>query len=175
MKKALLVVDVQDDFLGNRRDIFKFNYENDVVDLICNINEAITEYKNNGDEVIYISHVIPSSFINKKLIGYGISGTEGAKISEDIDIVSENYFEKQSLNAFKNNNLIKFIKERNITKVDIVGTNGCGEITATAVGAVDAGLEVEIIKEAVAQPCSSKKDRFCMKLRKLGVQYVSML
>ena len=68
MKKALLVIDAQDDFIGEQRNKKKFDYENDIDELIDNINEAITSYYEKNDEVVYIAHVIPSSYINRKFI-----------------------------------------------------------------------------------------------------------
>ena len=78
MKKALLVIDAQDDFIGEQRSKKKFDYENDMDEMIDNINEAITSYCERNEEVIYIAHVLPSSYINRKFVGYGIAGSEGA-------------------------------------------------------------------------------------------------
>jgi len=43
MKKALLVIDAQEDFIGEQRNKKKFNYE-DVDELIKNINDKIKTY-----------------------------------------------------------------------------------------------------------------------------------
>ncbi|MGN0143612.1 MAG: isochorismatase family cysteine hydrolase [Clostridium sp.] len=172
MKKALLVVDAQDDFIGEQRSKKKFDYENDIDDLIENINKSISNYYENNDEVIYISHVIPSSYFNKKFIGYGISGTKGAKINEKIKIVSENYFEKHTHNAFKNNNLVKFIKENNISEVEIVGCDACGAVSSTAKGAVDMGLKVTVMTDATATINEKKFIRLSSRLKEFGVAYI---
>lgn len=172
MKKALLVIDAQDDFIGAQRSKKKFDYENDVDDFIDNINKFIELYHNRKDEVIYIAHVLPSSFINKRFIGYGISGSKGAKINEKIKIVSENYFEKQTQNAFKNNNLIKFIKENDISEVEIVGCDACGAVSSTAKGAVELGLKVSILKSATATINEKKFIKLSSKLKGFGVAYI---
>lgn len=172
MKKALLVIDAQDDFIGEQRSKKKFDYENDIDELIDNINDTIKCYADSNCEVIYIAHVIPSSYINKKFIGYGISGSKGAKISEKIKIVSENYFEKQTQNAFKNNNLIRFIKDNNIDEVEIVGCDACNAVSATAKGAIELGLKVSVMSSAIATINEEKFIKLSSKLKGFGVAYI---
>ena len=172
MKKALLVVDAQDDFIGEQRSKKKFDYENDIDDLIENINKSISNYYSNNDTVIYIAHVIPSSYLNKKFIGYGIAGTKGAKINEKIKIVSGNYFEKHTHNAFKNNNLVKFIKENNINEVEIVGCDACKAVYSTAKGAIDMGLKVTVMKDAVIAMNEKNFIKSSARLKEFGVAYI---
>lgn len=172
MKKALLVIDAQDDFIGEQRSKKKFDYENDIDELIDNINNAITCYDDVNCEVIYVAHVLPSSYINKKFIGYGISGSEGAKINEKIKIVSENYFEKQTPNAFKNNNLRRFVKENDINEVKIVGCDACNAVSATAKGAVELGLKVSVMRSATATVNEERFIKLSSKLKGFGVAYI---
>ncbi|WP_294403181.1 isochorismatase family cysteine hydrolase [uncultured Clostridium sp.] len=172
MKKALLVIDAQDDFIGEQRSKKKFDYENDIDDTIGNINESIASYYERHDEVIYVAHVLPSSYINRKFIGYGIAGSEGAKISEKIKIVSENYFEKQSTNSFKNNNLVRFIKENDISEIEIVGCDACGAVSATAKGGVELGLKVSVLRSATAAVNEEKFIKLRRKLKGFGVAYI---
>ena len=171
-KKEYAVYQKQDSSTVNRKNLRQFDYEDDIDELIGNINEAITCYCNNNDEVVYITHVIPSSYINRKFIGYGIAGTEGAKINEKIKIVSENYFEKQTPNAFKNNNLVKFIRENGISEVEIIGCDVCGAVSATAKGAVELGLKVSVMRNAIATINEEKFVKLSTKLKGFGVAYI---
>lgn len=171
MRKALLVIDAQEDFIGEQRNKNKFNYE-DVDELVKNINDIIRTYKQNMDEVIYIANVLPNNFFNKKFFGYGIAGSKGAKFDKRIKIVSENYFEKQVGNAFKNNNLVKFIKDNEISEVELVGVDGVGCVFRTAKGAIEIGLEVTIISDSVGTVNPEKFIKMSMKLKSLGVAYI---
>ena len=56
MKKALLVIDMQNDYLWDKRKPM-FSYETD--ELVGNVNRAISSYKENGSDIIYIKHVLP--------------------------------------------------------------------------------------------------------------------
>jgi len=170
MNKALLVVDAQEDFIGEQRSNKKFNYY-DVDELTININRKIEEYNSQNKVVIYIAHVLPSSFFNRKFIGYGISGTSGAKICENIKIVCNHYFEKQTANAFKNTNLVKFVHENQISQIEIVGMDIGGSISETAKGALDLGLKVCIPNSCVGTLNEVKYTKACTKLKNFGVAY----
>ena len=171
MKKALLVIDAQEDFIGEQRNKNKFNYE-DVDELVKNINDKIRTYEKNMDEVIYIANVLPNNFFSKKFFGYGIAGSKGAKFDERIKIVSENYFEKQVGNAFKNNNLVKFIKDNAISEVELVGVDGIGCVFRTAKGAMKIGLEVAILSDSVGTVNPEKFIKVSTKLKAFGIHYI---
>lgn len=171
MKKALLVIDAQEDFIGEQRKKEKFNYE-DVDELIKNINDKITSYEKNKDEVIYIANVLPNNFFYKKFFPYGIAGSKGAKFDKRIKIVSENYFEKHVGNAFKNNNLVKFIKENQIDTVELIGVDGIGCVFKTAKGARNIDLKVNILSDSVGTVNPEKFIKLSTKLKTLGVAYI---
>lgn len=171
MKKALLVIDAQEDFIGEQRNNKKFNYE-DVDELVKNINDKITIYEKNKDEVIYIANVLPNNFFYNKFFPYGITGSKGAKFDKRIKIVSENYFEKQVGNAFKNNNLVKFIKEKQIGEVELIGVDGNYCVFKTAKGARKIGLKVSILSDSVGTVNHEKFIKISRKLKTLGVAYI---
>jgi Amidases related to nicotinamidase len=171
MKKALLVIDAQEDFIGEQRNKKRFNYE-DVDELVKNINDKITTYEKNNDEVIYIANVLPNNFFYKKLFPYGIAGSKGAKFDKRIKIVSENYFEKHVGNAFQNNNLVKFIKENRIEIVELVGVDGTQCVFKTAKGARKIGLAVNILSDSVGTVNLEKFIKLSTKLKTLGVAYI---
>jgi len=89
MKKALLVIDLQNDYLWEKRKK-KFAY--DTALLISRVNALIEKY--NANDVIYIKHIIQNNPINSKLLGFSIQGTEGAELYGDLKVVSDNCFEK---------------------------------------------------------------------------------
>lgn len=158
----------QEDFIGERRNKEKFEYD-DVDDLISNINEKISVYKKNNYEVIYIATVVPNNFFYRKFVKYGISGTVGAKIDARIKIVSENYFEKHTKNAFKNRNLIKFIKDKKIKQIEIVGVDSNKCIPKTVEGARRLDLKVNILRECVQAVFPNNIDKINKKLEQYGV------
>ena len=55
-KKALLVIDIQNDYFWEKRKKI-FTYDTDK--LVGNINEAVASYKDKGYDIIYIKHILP--------------------------------------------------------------------------------------------------------------------
>ena len=98
--------------------------------------------------------------------------TARKNINEKIKIVSENYFEKQTPNAFKNNNLRRFIKENDINEVKIVGCDACNAVSATAKGAVELGLKVSVMRSATATVNEERFIKLSSKLKGFGVAYI---
>lgn len=138
MKKALLVIDTQEDFIKEYKDKNRF-------ELIQTINKYINEYDKNNLEVVYIKTVLPNSFFRRKFYGYTISGTKGVKIPSSINIVSDEIFEKKSGDAFKNSLLIKYLRSRGICKVDIIGIDKIGGLTKSKLSALKFGFKAEVL------------------------------
>ena len=61
-KKALIVIDLQNDYLWDKRKRM-FTYDTDK--LIGNVNRAIAEYKEKGYDIIYIKHILPKRVISQ--------------------------------------------------------------------------------------------------------------
>ncbi len=174
MKKALLVIDIQNDFLWENRDKKKFPYKN-IDKLISNINNNIEKNIEEGNEIVYIAHVLDNTFISRKLFGYAISGTEGAQLYSKLTINNEDYhyFEKKHKNAFTVKELKFFLENHNINTIQICGIDEGGCVSKTAKGAVKLGLKVEILKDSIDTVFPIKKViKIRAKLKKKGVSYI---
>ena len=90
-KKALLVIDMQNDYLWPQRKPM-FSY--DTAALTGAVNRAAQRFAAEGTDVIYIAQMFPNIITNKWFIGFSIKGTPGAELYSGLDVVSELYFEK---------------------------------------------------------------------------------
>ena len=171
MNKALLVIDVQEDYFSENRNKKKLHFQNPAL-LIQNINTAIEKYKIDGYEIIYIAEILPDLFTNRLVFGFSIKGTEGAKLVKGLNILSDNYFEKQLPNSFSNKQLCKLIKEKNIEEVVLCGIDEAGCVKGTAKGGIKLGLNVKIIKDAVDTVFDNRRNKIRENLNKLGVKYI---
>jgi len=61
-KKALIVIDMQNDYLWAKRKPM-FSYDTD--QLVKNVNRAAAFYKDKGYDIIYISQVFPDIITNR--------------------------------------------------------------------------------------------------------------
>lgn len=169
-KKALIVIDMQNDYLWEKR-MKKFSY--DTAKLTAEVNRSISEFHANGDDVIYIAQMFPNIITNKWFIGFSIKGTEGAELYKGMDKVSDLYFEKNLPDTFTAAKFKEHMKAQGYSEVFLCGLDECGCVGATAKGAAKAGLNVSIIEKSTG--CrfpSAKQEKMREKLRSLGVKYI---
>ncbi|MCL2634850.1 MAG: cysteine hydrolase [Oscillospiraceae bacterium] len=170
MKKALLVIDLQNDYLGEQRKK-QFTYNTD--QLINSVNALIDTYNANDCDIIYIEHNIQNLWTNRALFGHSIAGTDGAKLFGGLSIASDNRFIKLFPDAFSSKEFDSFIKEKGYDTVAICGLDECGCVSATAKGAIKNGLSVEMLTEGIASRFpASKIEKVRRELKAKGVQYV---
>lgn len=170
MKKALLVIDMQNDYLyEKRKKIFAYDTEA----LTSYVNELIHRYKDNGCDVIYIRHLIQNLPTNRLLFGYSIAGTEGAELYSGLDIVSEYCFDKYFGDALSNKQLVEMIKDRGYDVLHLCGLDECGCVTSTALGAAKRGIKAEIIRSGTATVFPERRvEKAHKKLNKAGIKFI---
>ena len=170
MNVALLIIDMQNDYLYEKR-MKRFTY--DTEQLTGRVNAIIHQYSDAGREIIYIRHIIQNLPTNRLLFGYSIAGTEGAELYGGLDVVSDYIFDKMVGDALSNRKLRQLIERKGYDKLHLCGLDECGCVTATALGAVKRGIAVEMLKKGVATVFDKRKvARTRERLRKAGVQYV---
>ena len=170
MKKALIVIDMQNDYLcEKRKPIFAYNTE----ELVGNVNGLIREYQEKGCDIIYIRHIIQNLPTNRLLFGYSLAGTEGAELYGGLDIVSDYVFDKLLGDVLSNKELLKLVREKEYDSLCLCGLDECGCVTSTALGAAKRGIKAEIIRKGTATVFPQKKiNKARKKLGKAGVSYV---
>ncbi len=112
MNKALLVLDIQNDFLSDNALMPVAKHQIDP--LITCINSIIMKADQLDIPVIYIGNEFePKQFISNWLRrNSAIKGSLGAKLDERlIIIVNELYFSKNTANALSNLELLSFLTE----------------------------------------------------------------
>ena len=122
MKKALLVIDMQNDYLWDKRKK-KFRYETEK--LTAEVNKSIDEFAANGDDVIYIAQMFPNIITNKWFIGFSIKGTEGAELYKGMKKVSDLYFEKNLPDTFSASKFKEYIKAQGYSELVLCGLDEC--------------------------------------------------
>lgn len=169
-KKALIVVDMQNDYLWEqRKKMFSYN----TLDLVNAVNSLIREYAEEGNDVIYIGQVFPNIITNKLFIGFSIKGTAGAEIYSDLDIVSDYYFEKNLPDSFTSRSFKSFMTEKHYSEITICGLDLCGCVGATAKGAIKAGMVVKLSDAATGCRFGNiKAEKMKNSLKSLGVQII---
>ncbi len=170
MNTALIVIDMQNDYLYEKRKP-RFTYDTDK--LVGDVNALIHEYRDKGCEVIYIRHIIQNLPTNRLLFGYSIAGTEGAELYSGLDIVSEHIFDKLVGDALSNRQLRELIQQKGIDTLHLCGLDECGCVTSTALGAAKRGIKAEILRKGTVSVFPEKKiTKAHEKLQKAGVKFI---
>ncbi len=168
---ALLVIELQNDYLWEKRKP-KFPY--DTEKLLSAVNAAITRTKESGGDVIYLRQIFPDTPSNRIIFGFCIDETEGAEFVNDLQIVSELCFDKNVADAYLNTTFAEFMNAQGYTDITICGIDEAGSVAATAKGAVQTGVSVTILQNAVASRFPMNKlAPLRAELKALGVRYES--
>ena len=170
MNTALLVIDMQNDYLCKNR-MKRFAY--DTEGLVGRVNRLIHRYSEAGHDVIYIRHIIQNLPTNRLLFGYSMAGTKGAELYGGLDIVSDYIFDKLVGDALSNRKLRLLIERKGYDALYLCGLDACGCVASTALGAARRGLKVEIMREGIATVFDGRKVARTMEtLRRASVRYI---
>lgn len=162
--KALLVIDMQEVTVG-KNHAKVFDYEPDI---ISKVNDVIGQ----NEFVVYIRNLMKNNFINRLAPFKCFEGTPEAEFAEGLKIVSENVFDKYAGDAFSNEKFGEFLKVNGVREVEIIGVDGGGCVSLTAIGALNAGYEVVLNTAAIGTVFKSKQKRYYETLRKMGAKFI---
>ena len=165
-RKALLVIDMQNDYLWDKRKpIFIY----DTGKLVGDVNKLIVSYKAKGYDIIYIKHILPKIMWG---VGFSIEGTKGAGLYPGLSIVSDLIFEKNHSNAYTSKPFREHMNNQSYKEVAICGLDECGCVGATAKGAVKTGVNVVMIENCIGRRFPDEKvQKMRDALKALGVKY----
>ena len=165
--KALLVIDMQNDYLWDKRKSM-FTYDTDK--LVDDVNQAILTYKESGYDIIYIKHILPKVMWG---VGFSIKGTEGAEIYPGLNLVSELVFEKKHSDTYKAKDFRQHMEKQGYNEVVLCGLDECGCVGATAKGAARTGVKVFMLKDCIGRRFPDEKvQKMRADLKALGIQYI---
>ena len=131
-KKALVVIDLQNDITKNYREI------------IDNVNRAIDWAAASDMDVVYIQH-------NNLSAGTRTfkPGTHGAEFVPELKIVSDHIFVKTKSNALTSEEFAAFIRAHNITEFFIAGADATACVKSTCYNMTKAGYTVHVLSDCI--------------------------
>ena len=146
-QKALLVIDVQEDYTGlkGKQPILYKNVEPQ----IAAINDLIDRASKAGLRVAYIRQIFDDNFITRLLGGRTIEGKPGTELDSRIKMINRNDFAKKFSDAFSNPRLDDFLIGNQVSEVYLVGLDAAYCVYNTARGALNRGYRVTVVKDAI--------------------------
>lgn len=150
-QQALLVIDIQEDFTGTTAKP-PFPYK-DSQKLISAVNAITGTASAKNFSIIYIRQEL-DGFMGRLLSklfagGTAIKGNPGTEIDKRIVIKSGNIFPKPKSDAFSNPMFEAFLIEHQVNELYLVGLDADGCVHNTALGALNRGYKVNIIRDAI--------------------------
>ena len=132
-KKALVVIDIQNDITKHYRDI------------IDNLNAAIDWAVGQEMDVVYIKHnnLSPGTRTFKP-------DTRGAELAPELKIVSDLVFVKAKANALTSEGFSAYIRENGIGEFYVAGADATGCVKSTCFNMTKAGYAVHVVSDCVA-------------------------
>ena len=131
-RKALVVIDIQNDITKHYRDI------------IDRLNTAVDRAVENGLDVVYIKHnnLSPGTRTFKP-------DTKGAELVPELKIVSDHIFVKTKANALTSEAFAEYIQENGINEFYLTGADATACVKSTCFNMVKAGYTVHVISDCV--------------------------
>ena len=131
-RKALVVIDIQNDITKHYRDI------------LSRLNAAIDWAVDQEMDVVYIKHnnLSPGTRTFKP-------GTKGAELVPELKIVSDQVFVKTKANALTSEEFSAFIRENGIDEFYITGADATACVKSTCFNLTRAGYAVHVISDCV--------------------------
>ncbi len=132
MKKALVVIDIQNDITKNYKEI------------IGNINKSIDWAVEKKIHVVYIRHENLSSGTRTFK-----PNTYGSELAPDLKIVSKNIFTKYKGNALTSEEFVDFIHKNEICDFYIAGADAVACVKSTCYNLCKAGYGVHVLSDCI--------------------------
>ena len=132
MKKALVIIDIQNDITKNYKEI------------IDNLNKAIDWAVSNDRHVIYIRHENLSAGTRTLK-----PNTYGSELASDLKIVSKNVFTKYKGNALSSEEFANFINNNEICEFYIAGADATACVKSTCYNLRKANYEVTVLSDCI--------------------------
>lgn len=163
-KKALLVLDMQEICVGTKHSKL-FRYDKQIV-------KKANEIIKSNDTVIYIRTLLKNKFpytLSPIRVFDKDKNTELAKeLLKKGDIV----FDKYKGDAFSNPKLLPFLHSNNIDAVEIIGVDGGGCVSLTALSAIKNDLNVIINTKAIDTMFKNRQAKLFKILKQKGAIFI---
>ena len=156
-KKALVVIDIQNDITKNYKGIIE------------NVNKSIDWAVENDIHVVYIRHENLSAGTRTFK-----PNTRGAELVADLKIASENVFTKYKGNALTSEEFADFIQKNEITDFYITGTDAVACVKSTVFNLTKSKYEVYVLSDCITSYDKRKIDEMLQYYEKVGGKIITL-
>jgi len=156
-KKALVVIDIQNDITKNYKEI------------INNINKSIDWAFNNDIHVVYIKHENLSNGTRTFK-----PGTRGAELAPDLKIMSDNIFTKSKGSALTSTEFADFVKNNEISEFYLAGADAVACVKSTCYNLCKANYAVTVLSDCITSYDKKKIDEMLRYYKSKGSKVINL-
>lgn len=156
-KKALVIIDIQNDITKNYKEI------------IDNINKSIDWAVKNEIHVVYIRHENLSDGTRTFK-----PNTRGAELASDLKIASKNVFTKSKGNALSSEEFADFINRNEISEFYITGADAVACVKSTVFNLHKANFKVTVLSDCITSHDKRKIDEMLQYYESKGSKIISL-
>lgn len=156
-KKALVIIDIQNDITKNYKGI------------IDNINNAIDMAVSSNIHVIYIRHENLSAGTRTFK-----PNTPGAELASDLKIVSNNIFTKYKGNALSSEEFSEFLNKNEIRELYIAGADAVACVKSTCYNLCKAKYAINVLSDCITSYDKRKIDEMLRYYAGQGSNIISL-
>ncbi|MFJ7915569.1 MULTISPECIES: cysteine hydrolase family protein [unclassified Lysinibacillus] len=164
MKHALMVLDIQNDYLSNqaRMPVAKHQIE----PILKGINDLIKRAERSNVPILYIRNEFERKQVLSNLLRKftALKGSKGAEMDKRLLKAEGVYFSKNKADAFSNPSLMKYLNNNGIHELIVMGAFIEGCVTATVEGALARNFAVTVVGDAVAGATDQSKEAALIRL-----------
>ncbi len=157
LKKALVIIDIQNDITKNYKEI------------IDNINKSIDWAEKKDIHVVYIRHENLSDGTRTFK-----PNTLGSELASDLKIVSTNVFTKYKGNALSSEEFADFINKNEICDFYIAGADAVACVKSTCYNLRKANYRVNVLSDCITSYDKKKIDEMLHYYESKGAKIISL-
>lgn len=170
-KTALLVLDMQEDFLGENGKM-PINKEQ-IPGITRVVNGLIDNFERNGQPIIYVKSEFPKRALGNRIRhNAAIEGSPGTRIFEKIRISGSTIFSKKEPDAFSNPEFEQYLVAHQINRLVITGVYADQCVLYTTLGALNRNYQVRFVKNGVGSSSGKAVDEAGEEVKKRGGEVI---
>jgi nicotinamidase-related amidase len=170
-KTALLVLDMQEDFLGENAKM-PINKEQ-IPAIAAVVNSLIDDFEKNGQQIIYVKSEFPKKAIGNRIRHYAaIEGDPGTNIFGKIRISGNAIFSKKEPDAFSNPEFEEYLTSNQVNQLVITGVYANQCVLYTTLGALNRQYLVKFVKNGVGDSSEKEVNKACETVKKKGAEVI---
>ena len=166
-KTALVVIDVQNDTVNAPQ------YK-DTDELMKQINTSIETADKNGIDIIYIRQEYSNPFDLILTGGKYKAKSKGSELSNKLLLKSDHIFNKLKADSFSQKRFEQYLITNKINTLYIVGADASACVFKTALGGVNRGYHVTILKDCIFSMNEKTRNKMLKEYEKDGINTLSL-